>query len=367
MEANADKQDGPTPECVYKYPGPTDFPKMQEMAIKNCSLLLATSSQFRRELFARAAVPFGAFSAPFDENDVQDWLEANHPTQGVDSRTLLIAHMKADAAVDALRQPDTQHLQQLRLHNQMLNIPASERLPLLQRAEALARKNGRATAAIAQLATCTKSCMAVEAADGRSPVLLAVDTGISFEGRVLFKPKDKEEAARFLKSYSESDEPICVTTSFVLVDLASELEQVPWSPNAPVPAQPEFPHKCKACGRYQRQQPTDDPDPCTCPLTVVHAADILLDPGGPSSYRFDTREMFSVTSKVRFNHLDEEARKRILEEGEVMYSAGAVLVERGEMAKYLKSISGCPHNVIGVPLTHVESYLSLLIGRMEGS
>ncbi|CDI78729.1 Maf-like protein, putative [Eimeria acervulina] len=365
MGGNKDEDNDPTPGYVYKFPQPTDFPKVQEMAIKDCSLLLATSSLFRRELFARAAIPFGAFSAPFDEDDVQEWLEVKHPQLGVDSRTLLIAHMKADAAVHALRVPDTQHLQQLRLQNQMLNIPAAERLPLLQRAEAVARRNGRAAAAVAQLASFSKSCMAVEAADGRAPVLVAVDTGIEFGGRVRFKPKDKEEAARFLKSYSDSDEPIVVTTSFVLVDLVSELERPPWNPNAPVPAKQQFPHKCKACNRFQRSQPTDDPNPCTCPLTVVHAADILLDPGGPSGYHFHTREMLSVKSEVKFNKMNDEVRQRILDEGEVMYSAGAVLVERGEMAKYLKSISGCPHNVIGVPLSRVESYLSLLIGRME--
>ncbi|CDJ35267.1 Maf-like protein, putative [Eimeria mitis] len=365
MEAEKENGDEPTPGFVYSFPQPTDFPKLQEMAIKDCSLLLATSSEFRRQLFASAAVPFGAFSPSFDENDVQDWLEAKHPQVGADSRTLLIAHMKADAAVHTLRLPDTQHLQQLRLQNQMMNIPATERVPLMQRAEAYARRNGRATAAVAQLASFSKSCMVAEAADGRAPVLVAVDTGIEFGGQVLFKPKDKEEAACFLKRYSDSDEPIVVTTSFVLVDLVSEFERPPWNPNAPVPAKQQFPHKCKACNRFQRRQPTDDPDPCTCPLTVVHAADILLDPGGPSGYRFDTREMFSVKSNVKFNELNEEVRNRIIEEGEVMYSAGAVLVERGEMAKHLKYISGCPHNVIGVPLKQVESFLSLLIGRME--
>ena len=168
MGGNKDEDNDPTPGYVYKFPQPTDFPKVQEMAIKDCSLLLATSSLFRRELFARAAIPFGAFSAPFDEDDVQEWLEVKHPQLGVDSRTLLIAHMKADAAVHALRVPDTQHLQQLRLQNQMLNTPAAERLPLLQRAEAVARRNGRAAAAVAQLASFSKSCMAVEAADGRA-------------------------------------------------------------------------------------------------------------------------------------------------------------------------------------------------------
>ncbi|CDJ56650.1 Maf-like protein, putative [Eimeria maxima] len=364
MEANADKEDEPTPGYVYTYPQPTDFPDMQEMAIKDCSLLLATSSEFRRELFAKAAIPFGAFSAPFDENDVQTWLEAQHPEMGADSRTLLIAHMKADAAVHALRAQDSQHLQQLRFQNQILNIPAVERLRLLQRAETAARHNGRAAAAVAQLASFSNSCMAVEAADGRAPVLVAVDTGIEFGGRVLFKPKDKEEAARFLKGYSDSDEPIVVTTSFVLVDLVSELERPPWDPNAPVPAKQQFPHKCKACGRFQHLQPTDDADPCTCPLTVIHAADIMLDPRGPTGYHCDTREVLSVKSQVNFKKMNEEARRRILEEGEVMYSAGAVLVERGEMSKYLKSISGCPHNVIGVPMTRVERHLSLLIERM---
>ncbi|CDJ39207.1 Maf-like protein, putative [Eimeria tenella] len=358
-------EDHTTKGFAYQYPRPDEYPNLMRMATRQCSLLLASSSIFRRELFAKAAIPIGAFSVPLDEGDVQTWLEEKHPEVTADTRTLLIAHLKADAAIQALKMPDTQHLQELRLQNQILNVPEAERLPLLQEAERVARRSGRAAAAVAQLASFTKSCMALEAADGRLPVLMAVDTGIQFKGKILFKPKDKEEAASFLESYSEADAPIVVTTSVVLCDLVYELEAQSRNPNSPMPAKKELPHKCRACSKFQYTEPSDDPDPCTCPYTVVHAADILCSTGGPKSYHYHSREMFSCQSQVALSKMDKEARRRILEEGDVMYSAGALLIEKGEMAKHIKGISGCPHNVIGVPLGRVEEMLSLLIGRME--
>ncbi|XP_022592548.2 uncharacterized protein LOC34622439 [Cyclospora cayetanensis] len=362
-----DEKQAVVPEHVYRFPHPNEFPEVQKLATTDCSLLLASSSEVRRQLFAKAGVPFGAFSAPLEEDDVQQWLEAKHPELSTDRRTLLIAQLKADAAVHALRGPNTQHLLQLRLHNQILNLPESERLPLLALAESAARRTGGATAAVAALASFAESCVALEAADGRPPVLIAVDTGVSLHGRVMFKPRDKKEAECFLQRYSETEDPIIVTTSVVLVDLCDELENPPWDPNAAVPAGPEFPHKCRSCGKFQQQGSAagrENCSPCSCPLPVVHAASILDEPGGPAAYRFNSREVFTVHSEVRFNKMDAETRKRIIEEGDVLYSAGAILIEKGEMAKYLKSVSGCPHSVIGFPLGHLKGPLSQLLKKI---
>ena len=363
---SASKAGGPTPDFVYDFPQPTEFKEVQAMATTECSLLLASSSKFRRELFARAAIPHGAFSAPLDEDCVQDWLETKHPELSSGQRTVMIAQLKADAAVHALKGPNMQHLQQLRLQNQILNLPEAERLNILKAAERAARQTGRATAAVAHLASFTESCLALEAADGRQPVLITVDTGVELNGRVMFKPKDKKEAECFLKSYSNTDSPIIITTSVVLVDLMDELDSPPWNPNAAVPAKRGFPYKCRACGKPQ--QPKEEhtgSDSCSCPLEVVHAANILGEAGGPATYRFSSREVFTVQSEVRFNKMDADACRRIVEEGEVMCSAGAVLIERGEMAKYLKSIVGCPHSVIGFPLGHLNVALARLLKRLK--
>lgn len=356
---------GHSPQFVYKFPHPEEFPEIQKAATTDCSLLLASSSPFRRQLFSKAGIPFGAFSAPLNEDDVQDWLETKYPKLPLDTRTLLIAQLKANAAVHALRGPNTQQLQQLRLQNQVLNIPEAVRLRVLEEAEEAARENGRATAAVAQLASFTESSVALEAADGRTPVILAVDTGVERNGRVLFKPKDKEEAERFLKSYYDTDCPIIVTTSVVLVDLCNELENPPWDPNARVPAKEGFPYKCQSCGKPQLPKDGNkDSGSCSCPLTVVHAASILNGAGGPQSYRSNSRVAFSVHSEVKFNKMDADARRRIIEEGDVMYTAGAIVVEKGEMAKYLQSITGCGHNVIGFPLADLKAPLSRLLERI---
>ncbi|KAL8436955.1 hypothetical protein ACSSS7_001319 [Eimeria intestinalis] len=351
--------------AVYLPPSPADFKEIQTLATTQCSLLLATSSVYRRALFTEAAIPFGSFSAPFDEEDVQNWLETNTPQLDSERRTLLIAQLKADAAVHALLGPQADKLQLLRLSNQLLNVPEAERAPLLEEAEREARRTGKATAAVAQLANFRNSAVALEMSDGRRPVLITVDTGVEHEGRVLFKPKDEKEAAQFLERYSSSSASVRVATSVVLADLCGELDKPPHDPNAALPTPAGFQPRCSACCMLQRANQQKVAPPCCCPASVMHAAEILDRAGGPGMHRNTTRVAFTVVSTIEFKPMDEGARTRILRDQDIMCSAGAIRIEEGEMAKYLKRINGCHHNIIGFPLKDLKIHLKKLLETMR--
>ncbi|KAL8448979.1 hypothetical protein Emed_003331 [Eimeria media] len=351
--------------AVYRPPCASDFHATQELAITQCSLLLASSSVYRRSLFSEAGIPFGSFSAPFDEDDVQTWLELNQPQLDSGRRTLLIAQLKADAAVHALLGPQADKVQLLRLSNQLLNIPASERSSLLERAEREARRTGKAAAAVAQLASFKTSAVALEMSDGRRPVLITVDTGVEHEGRVLFKPKDKEEAEQFLQRYSSSSASVRVATSVVLADLCGELDQPPNDPNLIPPTPAGFKPRCSACCVVQRGKKEETQPPCSCPPSVMHAAAVLETAGGPQQYRPRTRVAFTVVSTIEFSEMDADARSRILRDQDIMCSAGAIRIEDGEMAKHLKAINGCHHNIIGFPLSDLLPQLKTLLKKMQ--
>ncbi|KAL8435286.1 hypothetical protein Efla_002541 [Eimeria flavescens] len=354
--------------CVlYKPPAAADFVDLQTMATTQCSLLLASSSGCRRALFAAAAIPFGAFSPGFEEDEVQDWLEARGPSLDCEQRTLLIAQLKASAAIHALRGPLQDKLQQLRFQNQVLNLAAAARPGLLEAADREARQTGKAAAAVAQLASFEESAAAIEASDGRRPVLIAVDTGVEHEGRVLFKPKDEADAARMLQLYSASDTPVRVTSSVVLVDLCRELDDPPPDPNAcmPLVGERSGPHRCKACSKLQQpadsKQPADEQEEaCCCPPSVVHAASMVDGFRSARSFNSFSRKAFSVTSTIAFAEMDEEARKRILQEEGILNAAGAIRIEAPSMATHITAISGCMHSIIGFPLSRLKDELNEL-------
>ncbi|KAL8441566.1 hypothetical protein Emag_007059 [Eimeria magna] len=351
--------------AIYRPPCASDFQATQELATTQCSLLLASSSVYRRALFTEAAIPFGSFSAPFDEDDVQTWLENNKSQLDSGRRTLLIAQLKADAAVHALLGPQADKLQLLRLSNQLLNVPETERAPLLQRAEREARRTGKAAAAVAQLASFKASAVALEMSDGRRPVLITVDTGVEHEGRVLFKPKDKEEAEQFLQRYSSSSASVRVATSVVLADLCGELDQPPHDPNLTVPTPAGCTCRCSACRMVLRGEKEESQPQCCCPVTVMHAAEVLETAGGPQLYRPRTRVAFTVVSTIEFKEMDAAARSRILRDQDIMCSAGAIRIEDGEMAKHLRTINGCHHNIIGFPLSDLQAHLKQLLKKMQ--
>ncbi|KAL8276022.1 hypothetical protein Esti_000138 [Eimeria stiedai] len=352
--------------AVYCPPCANDFRETQELATTQCSLLLASSSVHRRALFVEAAIPVGFFSSPFDEDDVQVWLENQHPQVDSSRRTLLIAQLKANAAVHALLGPQADKLQLLRLNNQLVNVPEAERGPLLEKAEREARCTGKAAAAVAQLASLRNSAVALEMSDGRRPVLITVDTGVEHEGQVLFKPKDKAEAEQFLERYSSSGASVLVATSVVLVDLCGELDQPPDDPNAAVPTQPGGQaHRCSACCKVQRGKQDESEPRCCCPVTVAHAAEVLDTAGGPMAYRPRTRVAFTVVSTIEFKQMDPAARSRMIGEEDLMGTAGAIRIEGGEMAKHLRKLNGCHHNIIGFPLSDLRTQLAQLLQKMK--
>lgn len=388
MEGSTEENKSPlsryyAPGYTYTPPHPSAYRSLQHLAIKECSLLLASSSIFRRNLLANAAIPFGSFSVPFDETDVQEWMETNHPTLPAGTRTIVIAQIKADAAVHALRGPHTERLQQLRFLNQVNNIPPDERVQAIQMADKAARTTGAAAAAVAHLATYTGAAAALEAAEGRRPIVIAVDSGVEMAGQVRFRPKSKRQAEDFLRSYSNAKEPVGVITSVVLIDLLQEIDSPPWDPNRPSTPSLGCPQRCYACGRPKRSEygserrtPTSrsrrgsnkegEEDTCSCPPTVMHAATILESCGGrPMEYRNGSRVAFTVRSEIWFNPMNKRVIKAIIKEGEVLYSAGAVIIEQGEMKNFIKSVYGCAHNVIGLPMEELHDRIRELLAKSK--
>lgn len=362
MPAEGGGLEPPAATRFYTPPSPSSYPELQRLSLTRCSLLLASSSCPRRQLLAAAAVPHGVFSPPVDEEPVQQWLQQQKPDMQVGERTALIAHLKADAAVNALRGAHAQQLQQLRLEQQLLQLQPSLRPQLLQQAEQLQREEGKAAAAVLGLGCLSSSSVVLEAAEGRRPLLLTVDTGVQVGSRVLFKPRDAAEADSFLASYSAASEPVLVASTLVVTDLAAEFSGPPLdSAEADSNrAEGRYGTACRACGKriilsskHQHQQQQES-GVCACQGLVLHAAEVLYSAGGPHGYRSSSRVCETTYTWLQYKEMDAAARTQIIEEGLVLSAAGAIIFEKGLMASFVKDVRGDTYSCVGLSLDALQ-------------
>jgi septum formation protein len=172
--------------------------------------------------------------------------------------------------------------------------------------------------------------------------LITADTLVWFEGRLIGKPRDMDEAARFLREFSGRTQ---VVYTAVALGLPSG-----GGPRPPGAADGE---RCAVRARRSRATPEGatrtmacdlrarEAEPCACPEVAFHPAepDIRVE-----------------ASSVRFKRLSEETIQTYLDRTRPLDRAGAYDIdENGDLL--IAGISGSYTNVMGLPEAPVRDWL----------
>lgn len=302
----------------YVPPLPQQYTLLAETVRQRCTLILASSSKHRQQLLHDIGVPATTHAVPVDEESVRRWFTDLHPNGGAAELSLLLAHIKADATVASI------HQQQI--ESRVSSSPEGDKTP--------------------------------PEVPSHLKALVACDSLVEFMGEIRAKPKNSEEAKRFLCDYSAApDSPVECFSGCVVANLTKEMRSPPKDPRKRLLT--EGTDKCEAC-RMLAERSKCFPSACRCTPEVVHAALVYRE--GLTHYRRQSRKSFVYRSDVFFHPFSEAEAEAVIK-SDAAYCNGCVMVDAGLSGSHVKLIRGCPQNVIGIPLQGLETALHELLNN----
>ena len=173
-------------------------------------------------------------------------------------------------------------------------------------------------------------------------ILLAADTIVTFGGKLLGKPRSKEEAVQMLRMLSGHVHSVFSGVWVCRIGSGSQCRGAGEGENGASAAPPEF--------RGESGIGNCSEDCVKADAAAGGGTDLL--PGGVGNFdNFDAgfEKTISVETKVTFRSLTEEEIRWYVATGEPMDKAGAYAIQ-GIAGAFVSAIEGSHSNVIGLPL-----------------